>query len=963
MKIFGTFLFFVLFSISAFAQKNLSLTGKLIDKADSSAVISASVELLNFRDSVYIAGINSDGKGGFLFKNLSSGDYILKISYIGYLPLYNNITLKSNKTTTDIGVLVMQTNDVLLKETVIEGKRPDVVVKNDTIEFDAASYKVQENAVVEDLLKKLPGVEVDKDGKVTVNGKEVKKFKLDGKEFFRDDPQIASKNLPAEMVEKLQVIDEKSEMSRMTGFDDGEEETIINLTIRPGMKKGTTGNALAGAGQDLNIDDDARYQAGAFLSNITNNDQYTLILGTNNNNNMGAGDLGANRFSGMRMRRGGGGGSGIANSNNFMFNSNKEFSKTLSLNGDLRFTGSDRLSESDVEQVRLSQITSRLDNTSTRTNYISNNIAANFRLEWKPDTMNTLIFRPNIGFNNSRSNETEYGTQFNYNTLDTISDSYGTAKTKGRGYDFGGALDYSRRFDKPGRVFSINLNAGYNTSFSTENNESETRRFTNNIYSHDVKIDQQAENDDKTTNYRATLSWVEPLGRNNFLQAIYRVSHRASESVNSTYDLDRLFNTVMRLDSLSRSTVRNSTEQRFGLNFKAVRAKYNYTLGFNIDPTSSTNNTYQPDDDLQLPYLNGERLTNILGDSLFSTIEQKVLNLSPVANFNYIFGQRSNLRINYEGETNQPSATQLRDYTDKSRPYNWSKGNPNLKPGYSNNLRVRFQKYVPQSQLMYNMNLNGKFSFNDIAAVTEMLGDSVRLTSYENINGNWNVGFFGTFNLPLKNKKFSVRNFSRVNYINQNTFVDKLENTQKSLTLGDNAGIDYRSELFDLGLNLSANYNKVSHTIRPENNQKTLSMGTGVNTTWYLPHNLTIESDINYTRRKGFENYDIPETMWNAAITKRLFSKKSGSGSLKLQFYDILQNRSNITSSATTDGYRISEVNVIPSYFMCSFIYKFTAFPKSSSVKEDDFRGGDRQWGPPPGGGGGGGRGPGGGMF
>ncbi|MDR1437084.1 MAG: outer membrane beta-barrel protein [Candidatus Symbiothrix sp.] len=949
MKFFLNTFITLFCSLSVFGQKNSTVSGILLDKSDNEPVISATVELLNAKDSVFVTGAISTLKGEFTLKNLPPGNYVLKVTYLGYLNMNRPLTLSGQPPSVDLGKLYLQANDILLQETVIEGQRPEVVVRNDTIEYDAASYKTTENAVVEDLLKKLPGVEVDKDGKITVNGKEVKKFMVEGKDFFSDDPQVASKNLPAGMVDKLQVLDRKSDMARMTGFDDGEEETIINLTIRPGMKQGTMGNALAGSGTDLNYDDDWRYQAAAFVNHMQNNDRYTLILGTNNNNNMGAADLGANLFGGMRMRRGNG---GVTESTVFMLNMNKELSPSLSLNGDIRYNTSDRFSETAVEQTTLSSVQSQLDKTGTSNRYISDNISGNFTLEWKPDTMNTLILRPNLRYNRSRSNENEHSARFDYNNMDTIFDSYSTAENKGDGYSLGGSLDYSHRFTKPGRVFSINLRASLNDSYSYENSETGYTKKTGFL----DDLNQRSENDNNTGSYQGTLSWVEPLGKNNFLQALYRISRQDTKSINSTYDLYNGETWAIRNDSLSRSTVRNSTEQRIGISFKAVRAKYNYTVGFNIDPSNSINETWQPSsaNRLELPYNYDSRLANLLGDTLFSSFKQDVVNFSPVVNFNYIFGQRTNLRIDYEGETHQPSASQLRDYTDKSRPTNWEQGNPHLKPGYSNNLRMRFQKYVPETQLTYNMNVNGGFSFNDIVAVTEMQTGGIRLTKYENVNGNWNVQTRGMFNIPLRNKRFSISSFARLAYSSQNSFVDSRKNIQKNFSFGDNSSINYRSDLFDIGVNISLNYSDIAYSIRTDRNQNTLNFGLGGNTTWYLPYNTTLESDINFTQRSGYgEEYNLSETMWNAAVTKQLFDRKFGTGSLKLQVYDILQNRNNISASATTNGFRITESNVIPSFFMCSFIYKFNLFPKSgNNDPETDFRG-ERPWrgpdGPGPG--------------
>jgi hypothetical protein len=396
---------------------------------------------------------------------------------------------------------------------------------------------------------------------------------------------------------------------------------------------------------------------------------------------------------------------------------------------------------------------------------------------------------------------------------------------------------------------------------------------------------------------------------------------------------------------------------------KFVRQKYNYTIGFNVDPSRSENKTFQPYkwQTLDLPYAEDKHLTNIMGDSLFSTIPQSITNFSPTFNFNYNFGQRSNLRINYDGETNQPTARQLRDYTDMSNPTSWEKGNPNLKPGYANDLRIRFQKYIPETQLMYNAEFNGGFSVNDIASTTVWQGDTIRVTTYDNINGNWNANLRGMFNIPLKNKKFTIGNFANFRTVNQNSYIsdesdktNRLKNTMVTYSVNDRASINYRSDLFDVGMELSTGYTHIASSIRKTDNKETLNLGVGANTTWYLPYHITIDSDINYTKRSGsFAEYNIPETIWNASLTKQLFNKSYGAGSLKLQIFDILRNRSNISASTTTNGYRISEANVIPSYFIGSFIYKFSAFPKSSSANGRDVRGDEGRWRD------GGGRGPG----
>ena len=952
MKFLGGICLFLFLSLSAFGQRNFSLSGNLIDKLEETPVIGGSVELLNAKDSTFVSGTVSNTNGQFSIGNLSAGDYLIRISSIGYNAIRRNVTLSETNTSVNLGKLYLEMNEFLLSEAIIQGKVPEMIVKNDTIEYDAGSFKVTENAVVEDLLKTLPGVEVDKDGKITVNGKEVKKILVDNKEFFDDDPQIASKNLPAEMVDKLQVVDRRSEMSRMTGFDDGEEETIINLTIRPGMKRGTMGNAFVGMGQDLGKSDDTRYQAAGFLNRMQDNDQYTLIVGRNNNNNMGASDLGANQFGGGRMRRGSG---GITETTNVMLRMNKELSPAASLNGDVRYTGSDRLSTSKTERTTLSKTNSRLDKATAHNNYTSNSVATNFRFDWKPDTLNTLVFRPTFSFNNSKSTEISTSNRFNFDTEELILKEDEDSKSKGNGYNVTGNLTFAHKFKSNiRRVFSLEARGSYNESYSTEKNWNITSRPN---VPDSIRI-RRFEDDPISKSFRGVVSWTEPVGTNNFIQATYRLSYSNSENKSSSYDIwddiadfdPVLAASIIQTDPMatlildqSRSTLREVINQRIGVNFKAVREKYNYTIGFNIDPFNSINETFQPTSDKVVPiyYYSDKRLPNVMGDSLFNSIKQNVVNFSPVVNFNYLFGRRSNLRIDYEGETSQPSANQLRDFVDQSRPNNWVGGNPNLKPGYSNSLRLRFQKYVESTQLMYNISLNGGFSINDVTSKVTDMDNGVRLTGYENVNGNWNTNFRSGFNMPLRNKKFTIGGNLMTNFRNQNSFDRDLEITMKNLQSRIDANANYRSSLFDLGIRTNFNYSNIAYSIQTRKDQSTFSYGVSGYTTWYLPNNFVIESDINWTDRSGYAaGYNIAEVMWNMSASKQVFNKSYGTGTVKVQVYDIFQDRNSISASYTDNGYRSSESNVIPSFFMCSFIYKFTSFGGSS--RRGNREGGER---------------------
>ena len=969
IKYLGGILSATLFSFSLLAQTNGSIIGYLADEKDNTPVELATVRLLKANDSTFVKGAHSDERGAFSLQEIAAGRYLVHVTYIGYKDVFQPVTVRSSQTT-NIGKLLLGLSDVELQEALVVGKAAEIVVRGDTIEYNADSYKTPENSVLEDLLKRLPGAEVDKDGKITINGKEIKKILVEGKEFFSEDPTVASKNLPANMVKKVQVVDRKSDMARITGFDDGDEETIINLTFQEGMKKGTMINAMAGMGHDVPENGDTRYEAAAVMNRMTDDARYTLMLGTNNTNNLGAADMGRQRFGGMRgMFRGSG---GITEASNVAFGLNKEFSPQFSLNGDAMYNAIDRNAHNEVEtETFIDQNLNWIERQSTNTEDISENFGVNMRMEWKPDSLNTFIFRPNFRYNKSESyeNQTFEGFESSGGILgDTLYSGFANSKNVGEGKNLGGTIEYARKFRKPGRVLSVSLTGSYNESYSQgdsywKKNIWEKDMDGRNRLNGDSIINQHSENDNKSATYRLFTSYVEPIGRNNFLQFAYRYSRYNTENINSTYDLiedDFVLN-----GNQSRSTSRNATEQRFSLKFKAVREKYNYTIGINADPSYSLNETLQPYQQAitTFPSPHDNRLPNVMGDSIISSLEQKVTKYSPELNYNYLFGRRSNLRIDYMGNMNQPTARQLADYEDHSNPMNIVKGNPDLKPSYSNRITARFQKSVPESQLFYNVEAQGNFSINDIVTRTSI--DTMsrsRTSTYENVNGNWNTRLMGRFNVPLKNKKFSVGDFAMLSYNNAIGFIDiervAKANTTRNFSATNRANANYRSDLFDVGINASISYQNVTNELQSENNRRTYDWGVGGSTAWYLPRNITLDSDVEWSDRSGYSsNFNTSQIIWNASVSKQLFNKKYGSGTVKLKIYDILQERKNLNYTVG-NGYTQNRISTtMPSFFMCSFIYRVNIFPSGSSTTQDDmmeqtpriiFRGGERGMGVPP---------------
>ena len=927
-------LLMILFSPMAFAQQSgVNVTGSVVEQGSDTPIEQATVRLLNVKDSAMVRGVVSARNGSFTLKNVKKGSYLLHITFIGYDPLYQPLQITGKKNPVNVGKLELSDGAIELGEAVVIGKAPEVTVRNDTVEYNADSYKVTEGSVLEDLLKKMPGVEVDSEGKITVNGKEVKKVMVDGKEFFSDDPKVASKNLPAKMIDKLQVLDKKSDMAQMTGFDDGEEETVINLTVKPGMKQGWFGNAYGGYGSK------DRYEGNAMVNRFVNNDQITFMGGANNTNNMGFSDLASTMFSGRGGgggRRGGfGAGSGITSSGNAGLNFSKEFKPDkLTLGGNTRYSHSDNdaRSKSDRQNI-LPGDSSSYDNSEAMSRTKSDNFGVDFRLEWKPDTMTQLIFRPSFSFSHSMNDNFSDATTLD-NERDTVNTNKSSNYSESNGYNLNASIDFSRKLNNKGRVFSATLSGGNSDSYSDGMNRSDIVYFNQTDALKNSIIDQRSRYDNKGFNYRAYVSWVEPIGHNNFIQATYSISQRKQEALKNVYnqDADGIYNV---LDSAYSQSYRNNfISQRASLSFKSQRAKFNYTIGLNLDPSYSSSE-------------------NFVGDTTLSKITRKVVNLSPMAQFNYMFDKRTNLRIMYNGRTSQPSMTQLQPVADISDPTNITIGNPDLNPRYTNNVFIRFQQFTPEKQRAFMIMANGSYIINDIVRYTSYNQETgVKTTTYKNVNGNYSGNVRMMLNTPLKNKKFSINSMTMASFANSNGYINEEKNTNRNLILSERGGIDFRSSYLDLGVNGNIRYNATSNSLQKENNQNTFNYGAGGYTTIYLPLNFKIESDVNWSTNSGYgDGFKQNEVLWNASASKSFL--KNNQGTLRFKIYDILQQRSNISRSITASYIQDSEYNTLGSYFMVHFIYRFSIFKGGASASDVKTPGrsgrGRGPMGPPPG--------------
>lgn len=917
MKRFVILIGLTMLVFTAFAQNRGQISGKVIDAELKEPIQEANVRILQQKDSTFVNGVATNSKGDFSIK-LPYGSYIVQITYIGNSDAFKDVTINNGTPNANIGTIELGADNIMLDALVATAKAVEIVVKGDTVEYNADSYKVTESAVLEDLFKKMPGVEIDADGKITVNGRAVNKIMVDGEEFFSSDPKVASKNLPAKMVDKIQVHDRRSDMAMMTGFDDGDEETVINLTVRPGMKQGLFGNAFVGYGSK------DRYEGNAMVNMMKDKNQYTALGGFNNTNNAGFSDLSSSMFGsgggGGGRRFMGGPNNGITKSGNAGFNFSQTFSDALKLGGNIRFGQTDNNTLSKTHTQNLLSSGNRLEDENNSSNNWSQNFNMDFRMEWTPDTLTRIIFSPQASVNKNRRSEFGDFVTTTETLTDTINSGDSEYHSNGDGKSLSARLDVSRTLNSKGRTISAQLQGGISDQETTGTNLSNTLFYGSTL---DELIDQRFVNTNDSKNWRAYLSYVEPIGNNNFIQLAYSYRQNDSESDKDTRIKDAQGD-YTELDPKYSKRLENSfNNQEVELNFKSVRPKYDYTLGFTVQPSSSKSKTF-------------------IGSNLENNFSRSVTNFAPSAQFNYRWTRQHNLRLRYYGNTDQPSVTQLSPVEDVSNPLNITVGNPDLKPSFQHRLNIRYQNFNPEKNSSMGFFGNIGYLTNDIvSATTTDISTGAKRTTYENVSGNWNANGRMMFNVPLKNIKFSVFSMTFASYNHANGFSNTKDNDiitieknlSKRMNLGETLGLNYRSDLFDFSVRGNVNYNNVKNTLDGQRDQEYLNYGGNASTTIYLPFSFSIESDINYSTNSGYaDGFTQDEWLWNASLSKQIFKQKNGT--LRFKIYDILQQRSNISRSVTSNYIRDTTTNTLTSYFMFHFVYRFNIF-KGGASQED----------------------------
>lgn len=975
-------------AMGAWAQ--VTITGKVVEKESQEALVSTTVKLLRM-DSTLVAGAVTGKDGSFSIESPGDGRFIVRVSCVGYKNYTKNITIKGG-TNVAMGKISLEVDAIMLKGATVTANAAKVIVKEDTFIYNAAAYRTPEGSVIEELVKRLPGAKVDDEGNVTINGKEVKKVLVDGKEFMTGDTKTAMKNLPTSIVDKVKAYDEKSDLARISGIDDGEEQTVLDFGIKPGMNKGIFSNIDLAAGTE------DRY-AGRIMGAMFRDKFRLMLMGNaNNTNDMGfpGGGGGGGRFGGNR--------SGLIATKMVGLNMNYEKTDVIKVDGSVRWNHSDGDSQTQSSSENFVTTSGSFSNSNSLNLSCSDQWNAQMRIEWTPDTMTNIIFRPTFSY--SRSNSTSQSNSATYNddpylyTDDPLSDAgtailsaedsvmvnsnYNTGINFSTSTSVGGTLQINRKLNSKGR--NVTLRG------SVEYSDSEDKGFsTNNVHLYQIT---NAEGTDSTyqTNryntapqkkwsYSARATYSEPIfNKSTFLQLSYEFKYNYTKSDRSTYDFSNLGEDffsgltpsyrgwgdyLARLDNpieyyydedLSRFSEYKNYIHDIQLMLRLLRTKYNLSLGVTVMPQRT------------------EFRQDYQGVSVDTT--RTVTNVTPTADLRWKISKVSQLRFNYRGTTSQPNMTDLLSITDDSDPLNITMGNPGLKPSFTNTMRLFYNNYMQKMQRAVMVNMNFSTTRNDISdMVTYDETTGGRTTQPQNINGNWNIGGAFMFNTALDTLgRFYANTFTdasytnRVGYLNLDNSATADKNTVKTTSLKETLTAGYRNDWLEFELTGNVTYEHTRNELQPDNNMDTWQFSYGFNADIQLPWGTTIATNMGMNSRRGYSDSSMNtnELVWNAQVSHGFLKGKPLT--LSLQFYDLLGQQSTVSRTISAMQRSDTRQNAINQYAMLHVIYRMNLFGSKEAreeMKRERREGmmppggpGERPEGPPPGGEGGGPGGP-----
>lgn len=889
------YLLTVLLSVIAYslaAQETVSVTGFVVDK-QSAPVEGATIRALT-ADSVFLSGTTTNTKGHFILK-LAPTKCLIEITCLGYQKLYKPVTVGPSAKVCDLDTIALPEESICLDEVMVKGRAAAMQMKGDTLEYNAGIYTLPEQATVRDLLKLLPNVTVTDKGQIMVQGKAVSKILVDGKEFFSNDPGLASKSLPGKIVEKVQVIEQSSEAERMSGFESGDKETVLNLAIKEENKVGATVQATAGGGHDIK-GDKARYGQEAFANLLKREDMFGIVADHNNTNHNSGGMI-----------------SGENSTSTVGATINNTINEKLTLSATGMYNVEKRLDRTQTDkQTILSSESSLYESSNSASENKSKNLFLNARTEWKPDDKNTLIVDASfIHLRNKVRNDGRFNSL--NGVRDTLYNGNSVAGIDGKNYSLEVDVDYARRFKKKGRVLSTSFNGSINQGDSEDSYTWNRRNFESNIFVRDSLVNQQAMNENTDKEFKWRLSYVEPVGKNGFMQLAYTMramdSHSDKRTFNRGEDAPSGLSGLVPLQSPA--TRQSSFNQRFTVNYKLESKKTQYTLGMNVDINHSENETRLPDE------LSGRN------------VSQQVTNYSPVLNIRHKLNKSNTLKFDYVGTMTSPSPSQLQDYTDVSNPVNSVKGNPDLKPQFNNSGMFTFSGSKADNQSYYNINLSGRYVANAIQPVFYINSlTGYQTTTYKNINGNWSVYSGASYHIPIKDTHFTVGYSLNNGYNRIKGYLNEEVSATSTFTTSQRPEIGYHAPDIDLVLRGLYVYKTIRGQTASASHTKTHDWGAEFRASCLLPLKIRFEPSFHWTLKRGYgESGDIRENILNVTLSRECFSKKYGTGTVQLSGYDLLQSRKQISRSIGSSFIQDTRTSVMGSYFMCSFVYSFNYFP------------------------------------
>ena len=919
---FGAFLLILFLSIPAYSQipkGKGTVKGRAIF-ADKSPGAFATASVRALPDSSLVSYTLTDEEGNFEVKNLAKGDFLINVNIAGSPLFVKAFSITDAAPNANLGVLVIE--EFTLKGVVVKGQLAPVEIKQDTVDFDAKAFKTKPNANLEDLLKKLPGVEVAKDGTVKAQGETVKKVFVDGKPFFTDDPKTATKNLPANMIERVQIIDQLSDQSQMTGVDDGNREKVINITTKKDSKKGGFGNALVGAGTN------ERYEGNLSYNRFRDNRQFSIIGGANNVNTQ-------NFTSGGGSFGGGGGGMGgniqsllgnIGGGNNTPNGITRAFSGGLNYNDQINNSSTGTVSanylfsdtQTDAFQDSKRQnflqngvISTFSDNTNTTK---AQNHRLNFRLNFDLDSANTIRFIPNLSVTTNQYDALSTSKTIN-NEQNALNSANTSNNNKNVALNFSNRVQYRHKFQKRGRTFSTDVNFT-GSSQNGDNFNDASNNFSLPIPA-TLRTRQQSTQENHSLGYQIGVSYTEPVSRKRSLEFNYNYNSTNTATGRLVFDYNENINSYSNINTRLTNVFDNdNNSHRLGTNLITQKLKYNYSLGFAVQTVSLDNQ-------------------NVTTNTNYKT---DFFNIFPSAQFRYNFGKNRRLILNYNGRTNQPSSTQLQPVVDNSNPLSVTSGNPNLDREVINVLRANYSSYNMTTFRSIFGFMTVSNTANKIVTTTTIDASGRQLTNYTNTNGIYNMAAFGGMGVPLVGNSFTLNLTTNVLWNRNKSFINNNENITNNYTAGQGVRLNWNyKESLDLALTGNISYSVADYSLQSQNNVKYTTATVGLDATYTFANGIILSVDADYFSNYGLAaGFNQEYTILNGSIAKQIFKNKSGE--LRLRVYDGLKQNTSINRNASDTFVQDTSNMVLQRYFLLSFRYNINAIAQQQSQNNNNQR-------------------------